>query len=204
MNAETFGRQMLAAIKGYVARSLVPLQTELAGLQARLEQIPAGAKGDDGPVGGRGEKGEQGGPGRDGRDGKDGANGRDGIDGKDGANGQDGKDGADGLNGKDGAPGLNGKDGSVLIDFRTLAYDMDTRELVFTCAMSDGQERHLRAFAPLPVYRGVLRSGMTAKQGEIYTWGGSMWQAKRDTTKAPPGDDWICCVQRGKDGKDAE
>ena len=186
-----------------------------------------GAPGIDGKDGVPGQDGSQGPAGRDGidgRDGKDGAPGEHGIDGKDGADGlpgeagKDGKDGAagrDGLDGKDGAPGRDGidgkdgsngrdgKDGAALLDLK-MGFDLETREFILSFVGADGETHERRHFVPLPLHGGVLRSGMTAKHGMMYTWGGSTWQAKRDTTKPPPGDDWVCCVQRGKDGKDAE
>lgn len=38
-------------------------------------------------------------------------------------------------------------------------------------------------------------------QGEVVTFDGGLFQAARDTGKAPPHDDWTCIVRRGEDGK---
>src|SRR5690606_25067090 len=39
-------------------------------------------------------------------------------------------------------------------------------------------------------------------QGDVVTYAGGLFQALRDTGKAPDCDDWLCIVERGKDGED--
>jgi len=109
MNTQELGQQMLNAVKGYVARALLPLQKSISDLEQKLSAIPAGTKGD------KGDPGESitGAPGKDGIDGKDAdaeaiikqlredlaiavAALSKPIDGKDGAPGRDGQDGKDG------------------------------------------------------------------------------------------------------------
>lgn len=60
--AEALGKEMLEAVKSFVARALTPLSKRIDDLQARLNAIPAGPKGDKGDPGEsiRGEKGEPG------------------------------------------------------------------------------------------------------------------------------------------------
>jgi hypothetical protein len=66
-------------------------------------------------------------------------------------------------------------------------------------------EARVRALeVAVPKYCGVHRSGETYARGSIVTFGGSMWYAAQDTDTRPPGEHWVCCVQRGRDGKDAK
>lgn len=116
----TLAAELIASVRGYVEGATAPLIAKLSALEARIDGIPKGEKGDPGEKGEPGERGEKGepgergedgAPGQDGKDGAPGAAGRDGIDGKDGTPGVDGKDGRDGVDGKDGAPGAAGRDG---------------------------------------------------------------------------------------------
>lgn len=98
MDGKALGKQMLDAVKGYVARAILPVHASLEDLQRKLAEQPTpkdGVNGNDGA------------PGKDGADGKDGASG---IDGKDGERGERGKDGADGRDGIDGVAGIPGRD----------------------------------------------------------------------------------------------
>lgn len=149
-------------------------------------------------------------PGRDGRDGVDGSHGQDGKDGRDGAsvtvdeiepmireaaavtaretaetilatwdrpsNGIDGKDGRDGL---DGAPGADGRDG---VDGK------------------DGERGPEGPAAKLPVVR-EWADGVHY-EGTVVSHAGSLYQAIRDTGKEPGHEDWVCIVERGRDGVD--
>lgn len=51
-------------------------------------------------------------------------------------------------------------------------------------------------------YVGVYRTGASHVEGEVVTYGGSMWFCMKDTSAAPPGADWQLCVQRGRDAKE--
>jgi hypothetical protein len=54
-------------------------------------------------------------------------------------------------------------------------------------------------------YCGVWNSEHIYFEGNFVTKGGSLWHAFRQTTQQPgDGSDWQLCVQRGKDGKDAD
>ena len=53
-------------------------------------------------------------------------------------------------------------------------------------------------FAGLPIYRGIFKSGQQLTENDLWTWGGSMWRAKRTTSAPPPGDDWQLVVKGAK------
>lgn len=131
------GREMLDAVRGYVARSISPVMRAVQELERKFSALPTPIKGADG---------KDGIDGKDGRDGKDGLNGRDvdpahiaalvssevaravaaippakdglpGERGERGADGRDGKDGRDGIDGIDGKAGKDGNDGtSITVD----------------------------------------------------------------------------------------
>lgn len=103
MDPQKLAQEMLDAVKKYVADGISGLGDRFAAIDRRIDEIPAGKKGDAGERGEKGEpgqSGEKGENGKDGRDGKDGASGRDGVDGKDGARGEKGEPGRDGVDGK--------------------------------------------------------------------------------------------------------
>jgi hypothetical protein len=53
-------------------------------------------------------------------------------------------------------------------------------------------------------YCGVWRSGVEFQPGDLVTYGGSMWHAAAKTQNKPgTSDDWVLCVRRGRDGRDA-
>lgn len=123
----TLAAELIASVRGYVEGATAPLIAKLSALEARIEGIPKGDKGDPGEKGEPGDRGEKGEPGERG---KDGAPGRDGKDADpidvdalalaaaelipiplDGKNGEQGPPGRDGVDGKDGAPGAAGRDG---------------------------------------------------------------------------------------------
>lgn len=60
-------------------------------------------------------------------------------------------------------------------------------------------EARVRALeTSVPKYCGVWHDGTKAAHAEIYTLGGSMWIALRNTDTKPPSGDWQCCVQKGR------
>ena len=131
---KTLADSVVANVKDFVSRALIPVMARLDDFERQLTAIPAGPNGDagkdgapgergadgvngiDGKDGVAGERGIDGAAGKDGAPGERGADGVNGIDGKDGVAGEkgtdgaNGRDGANGVDGKDGAPGLNGKD----------------------------------------------------------------------------------------------
>jgi hypothetical protein len=144
------------------------------------------------PIAGR--DGADGAPGRDGRDGADAPPATDeqiaemvarhlaanpppaGRDGERGADGTPGRDGADGAPGRDGADGKDGAPGR------------------------DGERGADGAPGKLPVVREWRDEVHYASA--VVTHDGGLWQAQRDTGRAPPHDDWICLAAPGRDGMD--
>lgn len=127
---------------------------------------------------------------------------KDGRDGRDGAPGLQGERGANGVNGKDGQNGVDGKDGHDGLSVDDIDMTVDGR--VFTFALRCGERVVKKDIkVPFPLYRGVWRNG-TYEHGDVVTFGGSQWIARKDTKEKPPHDDWQLCVQRGRDGKDSE
>ena len=159
-----------------------------------------GTDGVDGSPGSQGLQGETGPEGPPGRDGRDGAPG---VDGQRGERGLVGKDGLDGKDGRDGEDGRNGLDGFQLDDFD--AELKDGRELIIK--LKSGERTiHRSIRLPIPLDRGVYRSGARHREGDGVTWGGSFWIAQRDTASTPGGDspDWRLAVKRGRDAKEAK
>jgi hypothetical protein len=77
---------------------------------------------------------------------------------------------------KDGAPGRDGKDGR------------------------DGERGEPGPMGALGVCKDW--EDRVYQQGETATFDGSIFQAQRDTGKAPPHEDWLCIVRAGRDGAD--
>lgn len=161
------------------------------------------------PIPERGEKGETGKNGRDGidgRDGKDGAGIADLLQDHEGnliASFTDGrmknigpvrgKDGCDGSDGKDGVPfGPDNLSMELLEDGRTvrMAFAKGQTEYVFNVPF------------PAMIYRGVYREDQAYQEGDVCTWGGSLWHANKSTSSKPDAGDWTMCVKKGRDGKD--
>jgi hypothetical protein len=104
---------------------------------------------------------------------KDGSNG---IDGKDGAPGRDGIDGAagrDGTNGERGEKGLDGQNGEA------------------------GPAGPQGTPGKFPVVRDWV--DQIHYDGDVVRHGGASWQARCDTGRAPPHEDWVCIAARGND-----
>lgn len=138
-----------------------------------------------------------------GKDGSEGEAGKDGRDGKDGANGLDGKDGAPGLNGKDGADGLHGKDGKDGIN-GTFGDDLNVVKDGRYTKWMKGDIEVGRTKSKEMLYQNVWKSEETYDEGDVVTWGGSMWHSNKDENTEKPGngsDAWTLCAKRGNDGK---
>jgi hypothetical protein len=114
---------------------------------------------------------------------------------------RDGRDGRDGIDGKDGADGAAGRD---CIDLATLdiRVDDDFRTWHFA-AKAGAQEVVVTKHVPMPMHKGVYRAGEKYERGDIVSFGGSAFIAKRETTSKPETDDsWQLFIKRGRDGKD--
>jgi hypothetical protein len=107
-----------------------------------------------------------------GNDGRDGLDGKEGPAGKDGAPGRDGVDGKDG---RDGADGVAGRDGL------------------------DGKDGDRGPEGRLPIIKAW--SDRVYYAGECVTLFGATWQARCDTGREPPHEDWTCLAARGEDGR---
>lgn len=92
---------------------------------------------------------------------------------------------------KDGRDALSVEDFEVTLEGR-----------VFTFALRCGENVVKREIkVPFPLDRGTYRSGESYEKGDVVTYGGSQWIAKKDTNESPPSDAWRLCVKKGKDGK---
>lgn len=195
------------------------------------EAGPAGKDGVDGKDGLPGKDGENGSNGKDGRDGVDGKNGANGVDGKDG---RDGVDAAkiEPLNGIDQTRSyprgtwafLRGGivyaerttdpvDGDLkaagwvvamngIDDFGVSA---DGRSLAVRTALTDGGVEESTTRLAIPEHRGVFRQGVTYEKGDVVSWEGSSWIAKRATEEKPGSEGsqgWALLARRGRNGKD--
>jgi hypothetical protein len=110
----------------------------------------------------------------------------------------------DGRDGRDGVDGAKGADGRDCIDLATLdiRVDDDFRTWHFA-AKAGAQEVVVTKHVPMPMHKGVYRAGEKYERGDIVSFGGSAFIAKRETTSKPETDDsWQLFIKRGRDGKD--
>jgi hypothetical protein len=179
-------------------------QPELPDFKAMLDEAVAAL-----PPPEKGEKGDKGDPGEPGRDGVDGAPGRDGLDVVKFLRGESGhligvlRDGTTTdlgeYVGKDGEPGRDG------FGFDDLKFEHDgEREFKLRFIKGDAvKEFPFRV--PVMIYRGVYREGEQYEQGDVCTWGGSLWHCDTQTKDKPGGEQkcWTLAAKKGRDGKDA-
>lgn len=144
-----------------------------AKIEARLAELKDGAPGAPGEQGPMGPAGPQG---PQGERGEPGPAGPQGERGEQGPAGLDGPAGPTGRDGADGAPGPQGERGPA----------------------GERGERGEAGMLPLVgawedrVYRAA----------DVVAHAGAVYQAGRDTGKAPPHADWLCIVPAAKDGRD--
>jgi hypothetical protein len=201
LDIESLAGMLAPIIAEEVSKAVSPLNAKIAEIEARE------------PVAGPpGEKGDAGSPGENGRDGADGKDGEDGRGVKDLLIDRDGNliatmdDGATKslglIIGKDGAPGKDGKDGFGFEDLDACVLDDDrTIELSFR----RGDEEKAFTFKwPTVIYRSVFKEGEQYQQGDMVTWGGSLWHCDKATTAKPGTEDWTLAAKKGRDGKDAK
>jgi hypothetical protein len=204
-DGKAFGEEVVGIVQDYVERAVAPLKAENEDLKARLkvlEERPA-------PEVLKGDPGE---PGKDGADGKDGNDGADGRGVKDLLIDREGNliatmdDGATKslgpVCGKDGAQGKDGRDGIDLDSFEAIVLDDDrTIELKF----ASGDVERVASFKwPTMIYRDVFKEGAAYQQGDVVTWGGSLWHCDKATSAKPGTDDWTLACKKGRDGKDVK
>jgi hypothetical protein len=162
--------------------TILQLQAEATELRSRLTQyveaiaakLTNGADGAPGPAGERGEAGPQGEKGIVGERGETGTMGPAGPAGASGEKGDQGPSGAAGPPGEAGEQGPAGKDG------------------IPGPAGRDGAAGTIEAALP-------YRDGEVHYRGQIILAGGSTWQARQDTARAPPHEDWACLAAAGRD-----
>lgn len=112
-DVKAIAEAVIASVKGAIAAATAPLSNQLKALEARLNAVPAGPKGEKGDPGEsiRGEKGVPGERGKDGAPGERGAAGERGLQGIHGEPGAAGQKGDIGLQGPQGAAGDRGVPG---------------------------------------------------------------------------------------------
>lgn len=121
-----------------------------------------------------------------------------GRDGLPGAPGRPGTPGENGIDGKDGANGRDGRDGFTLDD---LSVELkDGRTLLMTLRSDDRTVTREVQLAGLPIYRGIYTAKGAYQDGDLVTYGGSVWLAQKQTSEPPkgPGDAWRLVVKGGK------
>jgi hypothetical protein len=156
---------------------------------------------------------------------KDGTDGKDGRDGVDGSNGADGRDGADGIAGVDGTNGNDGADGKdadpeLISDMVQRAVDAlppaqpgKDADPELVASLVDEKVRAAVAALPAPEKGEKGDAGPVGSlpaligwedrvhyQGDVVSFEGALYQAERDTGRAPPHEDWACIVRAGRDG----
>jgi hypothetical protein len=146
-----------------------------AVLQEALEEVLAiAAKIKDGADGAPGPAGERGEAGDQGERGEPGAMGPAGPAGASGEKGDQGPPGAAGPPGEAGSAGEQGPAG------------------IPGPAGKDGAPGTIEAALP-------YRDGEVHYRGQVVLLGGSTWQARADTARAPPHEDWACLASAGRD-----
>lgn len=138
-----------------------------------------GDPGQEGPSGHPGEPGPEGPPGPAGEPGKDGSPGPEGLPGAPGATGERGEAGPPGEPGPAGLPGEDGKPGET---------------------GRDGEKGERGPPGTLPIVKAWVDE--IHYSGSVVTHDGGTWQARCDTGRAPPHDDWCCLARSGRDGLD--
>ncbi len=91
----------------------------------------------------------------------------------------------------------DGEDG-LGFDDMNMDLEEDGRTLVFRVSRDD-REKVFKMVCPWQIFRGVYESGRSYTRGDVVTYAGSQFIAKRDTIQKPGTDDWVLSVKRGKD-----
>lgn len=71
----------------------------------------------------------------------------------------------------------------------------------FETKLAEHKERLLAVPGKLPVSK-IWRPESVTYEGEVVSYDGSLYQARKDTAQAPGGTDWICVARAGRDGCD--
>jgi len=177
---------------------------------------PPGPAGAPGPVGPQGERGEGGAPGQNGPIGPTGARGPQGerglsgeggpagLAGPQGAKGEAGAQGQPGEKGEPGTPGQAGPKGERGAQGERGRDGVPGPSGIAGQKGDRGEPGERGALGPM----GILPAAKAWKadcvhyQGEVVTFGGSLWQARKDTGNAPgAGSCWTCLAAGGLDAK---
>lgn len=166
-----------------VVKAMAPVLREYVGaLTARVKELETLQKGDRGEAGPQGPPGPKGEPGRD------------------------GMPGVPGHPGLDGARGMNGQDG---LGFDDLAVLHDGERGVTLRFIKGDKIKEFTLTLPCLIYRGIYSEGKTYQPGDVVTYGGNSWYAKKEATVKPDyigqgpqaKDFWTLMVKRGADGR---
>ena len=88
--------------------------------------------------------------------------------------------------------------------FQTPKFKLDGRKMTVELEGTDGM--HTAEFKmPVLLDKGVFEHGQKYEQGDVVSFGGSMWIAQEDQTTGVPGTDtkaWRLSVKHGRPGKD--
>jgi len=144
------------------------------------EPGPQGERGEAGPQGERGEQGEKGNCGEVGATGARGEQGEAGAAGEQGATGERGEKGEAGATGERGEQGERGEKGEAGV------------------AGLPGPQGAVGAPGRLSAAKAFVE-GAVHYEGDVVLALGGTWQARCDTARAPPHEDWLCIAAKGRD-----
>lgn len=175
----------MAAIEADIHRKAAELELRILTIEGKAANIKDGEKGLDGLPGSVGDRGETG------KTGEKGADGAAGPIGEPGEPGERGIDGAPGLPGIQGVPGERGSDGLAGLRGEPGEKGMDGAAGSPGPAGEPGKLPVVRTWADEVHY-----------EGSVVTHDGGTWQARCDTGRSPPHEDWACLARSGRDGVD--
>jgi hypothetical protein len=71
----------------------------------------------------------------------------------------------------------------------------------FEAKLAEQKERLLAVPGRLPVAK-IWRQESVTYEGEVVSYDGALYQARKDTAQIPGGSDWVCVARAGRDGCD--
>jgi hypothetical protein len=102
-------------------------------------------------------------------------------------------------------PVQDGKDGIDGISFTDMEAVYDGERTVTLRFTKGDVVKEFPIHISTIIYRGTYKHATEYQEGDIVTWDGSMWVAKKDTSAMPlSGHDWTLAVKRGQNGKDGK
>jgi hypothetical protein len=104
-----------------------------------------------------------------------------------------------------GPPGPSGPPGADGLGVGDLEAEYDGERTITLAWTRDGRRVATAFRLPVLLYRGVHVAGKAYAQGDVVTWGGSLWHANADTISRP-GDvagaaAWTLAVKHGRDAR---